>query len=405
MMALRRQALTLGSLVIGLVFSTQVLAGPDRFYPGSAGWSVNAVANGNITNDFTMGADGHTTLNTDVHASDAIAVTAGWRILDRSEQPGADTSYPRTVTFTAATAIKPVGAADVLVLAIAQCPVTSASSTCSTAIAFSAPPIAGPYRIDITPNTGVGGGGPLTAHKLSVNFNVAEAQPVSIDTKLTVAPRCYALNDGDVDLTATLEELVSGMPIANADIDFTLDSVDIGTAATGADGVAKLVYNINGLGVGDYTLYGEFGGNATYNSSNDSNTLGIAYVFLGFGKPIDPGGVSIFGGRVIPIKIRLADANGKPVEDATPMVWLHYYDNDLGLGDRHEQVPSSVSAADTDNIMRYDPIEKQYIYNWNAMDLANGVYAVVVDLGDSPTCRSQDPYAVITVNRRGGGPK
>jgi hypothetical protein len=53
--------------------------------------------------------------------------------------------------------------------------------------------------------------------------------------------------------------------------------------------------------------------------------------------------------------------------------------------------------------MRYDPIERQYVYNWDAMDLANGTHAVLVDLGDSPTCRTQDPYAIITVDRRGGG--
>lgn len=95
---------------------------------------------------------------------------------------------------------------------------------------------------------------------------------------------------------------------------------------------------------------------ASRSGSNDSNTLGISYLFVGFGQPINADSTRIFGGRVIPIKIRLVDANGDPVTDATPMVWLASYDKDLGLGEDWEQV-SSASKADTDNIMRYVPAD------------------------------------------------
>jgi hypothetical protein len=51
--------------------------------------------------------------------------------------------------------------------------------------------------------------------------------------------------------------------------------------------------------------------------------------------------------------------------------------------------------------MRYTADEQQYIYNWDATKLANGTYAVVVDLGDSDACRQGHPYAIITVAKKG----
>ncbi|HSF96142.1 MAG TPA: PxKF domain-containing protein [Thermohalobaculum sp.] len=395
----------LGALAIWFGLSGQALAAADELYPNSATWAVNTIADGNITNGFnTPGANGATTLNTDVFDGDAILVTAGWRIRDNSAAAGVDTNYGasgRTVIFTAVTSSKPLDAADVVVSAIANCTVTSAASTCSTAISFTAPATVGTYQIQINTNGGPGPG-PLTTRQLRINFTVAEDVAAPIDTKLTVYQQCYLLNQGDVDLTAKLEELVSGSPIDNAEIDFFIDppSPSIGSAFTEADGVATLTHDITGLGVGDYNLYAEFAGDNVYNGSNDSATLGITYLFAGFGEPINGDGSSIFGGRIIPIKIRLFDANGVPVTDATPTVWLKDVDNVMGLG-TDLVATTSVSAADTGNIMRYVPDDQQYIYNWDARDLLNGTYYVVVDLGDSPTCRPEDPSAIITVQKKG----
>lgn len=52
--------------------------------------------------------------------------------------------------------------------------------------------------------------------------------------------------------------------------------------------------------------------------------------------------------------------------------------------------------------MRYLPEEKRYIYNWDARELENGTYAVVVDLGDSRACHAEHSYAIITVAKKGG---
>jgi hypothetical protein len=139
-----------------------------------------------------------------------------------------------------------------------------------------------------------------------------------------------------------------------------------------------------------------------YNPSDDGATLGIYYNFVGFQPPINPEGNSIFGnGRVIPIKIKIVNANLQPVIDAKPTVWLYQWSPGTGLGEVIEAA-TSVSSADIDNIMRYVPEDQQYIYNWDLSNLTNGTYAVVVELGDAgKACGKGTYYATITVQKKG----
>lgn len=160
-------------------------------------------------------------------------------------------------------------------------------------------------------------------------------------------------------------------------------------------------YDINALDADDYSLYASFAGDTAFNPSNDSGTLGIYYKFVGFQPHVNSEGNSIFGnGRVLPIKIKLVDANLNPVSVAQPQVWFYQWSAQEGLGEILE-TPTSVSAADTGNTMRYVPEDRQYIYNWDLSSLENGTYAVIVDLEDSPTC-TEGPYqAIITVAKKG----
>jgi hypothetical protein len=207
------------------------------------------------------------------------------------------------------------------------------------------------------------------------------------------------LNQGDVDLTATLEELESGHAIPGASIDFTVDDATAGSATTAGDGTATLGYNVNHLGVGDYPIHAAFAGNADYNGSNDSDTLGISYVFMGFKQPINADGNSVFGnGQVIPVKIQLVDYLGQPVPDAAPTVWLTKLTDGVYGAD---QEATSVSAADTGNVMRYVPEEGIYMYNMDLKTLDNGSYRVSVRLGDSETCSAGNPSATIAVQKKG----
>ena len=393
--------------VASMALSATALANKDVIYPSASTATANA-SSVSVSNDFVADADGASTLDNAINVGDVVRVTATWSIHDRSSQPGQDTAYPQTVAFVGATTTKPVGAPDVSVNAISSCPLTSSSSGCTTVIglSFSNPPTPGNYQVKVTPQAGGANG--LATNFLVVNFSVAEAI-TQLDTKLTVAKQCVFLNQGNVPFTAKLQELLSGNAIPGQNIDFFLDPEldqngvptvpSIGFGTTDGNGTATLGFNVNGLEVGDYSLYAQFAGNSSYKPSNDSDILGVSYVFAGFRQPINADGTSIFGGRVIPIKIKLVDANGVPVTDAQPTVWLTSF-SISGLGSDLEQV-SSVSAADTGNIMRYASDEQQYIYNWDASKLANGTYAVVVDLGDSDACRKGNPYAIITVAKKG----
>lgn len=412
---LKESLLTL--IFVAGFYGAPAFAAKDVIYPSEAGATVNG-ATVAVSNNFQPGSSGHTTLDNAVYADDTVVVTATWRIQDKSKPNGTNTDYAssRTVNFTVlqTTGTTGTGTVSPTFTTGAQCTgIMSNIATCQTVISFIAPANLGNYQLQITaadPGTpantrleGPNDPDDPTKPDYAINFSVDEktVEPPKKETKLTVDRQCVLLN-GNVDLTATLEELVGGAGIGGANIAFAIDATPVGSATTSTSGVATWpTYNVTGLSVGDHNLYAEFAGNEEYLNSNDSDTLGISYLFMGFSQPINGDGTSIFGGRVIPIKIRLLDANGDPVTDAAPTVLLFSYEKDLGVGGELEKV-SSVSAADTDNIMRYVPEEKQYIYNWDAKDLANGTYAVVVDLGDSATCRTENPYAIITVAKKGG---
>lgn len=399
-----RPAIYLAAIGLSFALSAPAFATKDAIYPSAATVTVSSVSV-SVTNTLPPGVNGDTTLDEAIFEGQAVVVTATWSVKNNCcSGHNTNWSSARSVTFTTSTTTKPLGAPDVVVAAISACSLTSNADTCTRTISFSAPANPGNYEVTVhVPNSNLPNAN--TGHlgkDLAVNFSVAEPV-VLLDTKLTVAKQCFLLNAGVRDLTASLEELVSGNAIAGASIDFFVDlpSDSIGNASTALDGVATLSYNVNGLTVGDHNLYAEYAGDTGYNPSNDSNTLGINYLFVGFQQPINPEGNSVFGnGRVIPIKIKLTDANGQPVPDASPTVWLNQYSESGVLGEVIEAA-TSVSAADTGNTMRYDPDAGQYIYNWDLSNIPNGTYAVVVDVGDSVACSQGPHYAVITVAKKG----
>jgi hypothetical protein len=389
---------SLGAIGLGLALSAPAFAAKDVVYPSAASATASGEAT-SVANSLAVGANGSTNLSEAVYLGQAVTVTAAWSIKNNSG-PGTNTAYPKSVTFSASTSQTP--GPQVVLNAIPQCPVTSASSTCTTDISFEAPSVPGNYEVQVSVNE-IGGNTGILGRTLSVNFSVAE--PVVVlkkDTALNVAKQCVLLNANAVESTATLTELLSESAIANAGIDFYLNppSEPVGASSTDHEGIATAAIDVSSLAAGDHNLYAEYAGDAAYNPSNGSNVLGVSYLFVGFQPPINPDGTSVFGnGRVIPVKIRLVDANGQPVTDAAPTVWLTQYSSSTGLGTVMEEA-TSVSAADTGNVMRYVPEDGHYMYNMDLSTVANGTYAVVVDVGDSAAC-SRGPYhAVITVAKK-----
>lgn len=397
----RTWALTLRTVAaLGVLgFAGPTLAAFDVIYPSGANATVDgagAPVTGNFVNPGSSGngGNGSVTLNNDVITGQPVVVTVAWSITDRSPQGSNDSAYPRTVKFTVT---QPDGAA-LTISSIANCGVSGNGSTCSTPVSFT-PMVADTYQITVNANDLSPGSGQIQGRNVAINVTAVEPVAEAVDTRLTVDQQCVILHQPSVNLTSTLIALTDPeSPVEGADIAYSIDGEGVGSAETNAAGVATLAYNPSALNVGDHNLYGEFAGDTLYNASNDSDTLGVSYAFGGFRPPLNADGTSIFGGRVIPVKIMLTDFNGVPVTDAQPRVWLVSYGvNNIG---EDVEAATSVSAADTGNIMRYDASEQQYIYNFDAMALQNGSYKVRVDLGDSDACNGyrEVPF---TVSRKG----
>lgn len=238
---------------------------------------------------------------------------------------------------------------------------------------------------------------------LAATITAAHAQLPKLDTVTAInSPACVLYKGGPVDLLAKLTELVSGLPVGGEPVDFTVGGSAAGSASTDASGFASQPFATDGLMAGDYALKAEFLGDVNYNSSSVTGVLGISYTFVGFQPPLRAPGspVAINNGRVLPVKIQLVDADLNPVTTASPKVWIHNWAPGNGLGERLA-APTSVSAADTGNAMRYSPVDQHYVYNWDTRSLPSGTYAVVVEPGDSEACSDGPYFATVTVGKKG----
>jgi hypothetical protein len=385
--------------IICLVFAAQAFAGKDDFRVSNVDEVKVADSDAAYTTSVAGESNNRTlTLTNAIVGAQAVSIKVTWAVAAGSSPR--TTTYPKNgVGFTIST----VNGSPVISPTITPttCDVTISATTCTTTVSFTTPNETVNYQLLMDPtNTGTGNSA-LQGRNLTINFST-EMQAGKKDTTLSVADICVPYQSGAVDLTATLREALAPYdPITGRLVDFSIDSNDIGTDSTDGNGEAVLSYNVNTLSAGDHNLFVEFAGDSQYNPSDNSANLGIYYNFVGFQPPINPEGNSVFGnGRVIPIKIKIVDANLNSVANASPEVWIYQWSEGTGLGEVLEAA-TSVSGADTGNIMRYVPADQQYIYNWDLSSLANGTYAVVVDLGDSDACSKGPYYATITVSKKG----
>lgn len=374
------------------------LAGKDSLFSSAASAAVDGASVASTTSLAGASGNRNLTITDPIVGAKPVSVQATWSI-GAGTNPRT-TTYPKNgVAFTATTSNgTSVGA---ITVAPAACDFAGASATCSTTASFTTPNVSDTIQVKVTPdNTGTGNTALANGTHLFVNFSVIQ-QVAKFDTLTTVDdPICAPYKGGTINLPAKLTTLAGGLPLSGKQLDYAVNSASVGSASTGADGVAALPFNVDGLAAGDHAVYAEFLGDSGYNGSNDGATLGLYYNFVGFQPPINPEGNSIFnGGRVVPVKIKLVDANLAPVTDAKPTVWVYQWSPGTGLGEVLE-TPTSVSSADQGNTMRYSPTDQHYIYNWDLEGLANGTYAVVVELGDGKACSKGPYYATFTVAKR-----
>ena len=154
-----------------------------------------------------------------------------------------------------------------------------------------------------------------------------------------------------------------------ADVSATLNGVPISSGAS---------LTLTKLGTNTFTLTAT---DIAGNTSTQTITFEVQYVFSGFLPPIQADGSKIFKlGSTIPVKFQLTDTNGSSIATATATMALQRYSDDEPVGDPIEV--TSTSSADTGNMFRYSSGDSQYIYNLNTKGLSSGTWQIRVSLDD-----------------------
>jgi len=85
-------------------------------------------------------------------------------------------------------------------------------------------------------------------------------------------------------------------------------------------------------------------------------------------------------GRTLPVKFQLTDINNNFVSTAIANLFLIKVSEGIPGG---EEIPLSVSNADTGNQFRYDPKDNQYIFNLSTDTMDAGTWQLKVELDDN----------------------
>ncbi len=163
------------------------------------------------------------------------------------------------------------------------------------------------------------------------------------------------------------------------------------SAIDNVSGIASIIATLNGLEIrnNQTVVLNKSGINtlrvvAIDNEGNEAileKTFNVLYNFGGFLPPIKNDGTGIYNnGRTLPVKFQLKDTNGNFVSTAVAHFYIAKITNGIiGI----DEIPSSTSAADADNIFRYDYIQNQYVYNLDTATLNSGKwqFKTILDSG------------------------
>jgi hypothetical protein len=326
------------------------------------------------------GGSGNWTITDPVVPGTPIAFDLTYNIVSQGQPT---TNFSQTITFGASTPLKPVGASDPVVTGLVAHMFESVSSNFTDTITITAPSTPGAYQVKIVATGGTVKFGLDKGNGIVISFTVAEATeqcPENVGT-LTVHNQCNVLLHQlhPASLTATLAH--DGTALSGRVVRFALDGVEVGQATTDSNGLATLTgVDVSTLNVGNHTVQAYYDGDGCeYAPTSGSGNLGVNYLFNGFQQPINADGSSVFGGRTVPVKIKISDYYGTPVPDAAAHVYFAF-GTPAVIGTDAE--PLASTNGDSGNLMRYDASAGQYIFNWDIAGLTNGTYSVRVDLGE-----------------------
>jgi 3',5'-cyclic AMP phosphodiesterase CpdA len=113
------------------------------------------------------------------------------------------------------------------------------------------------------------------------------------------------------------------------------------------------------------------------NTTIKSITYYVAYRFSGFLQPADSGKASFKAGSTIPVKFRLADANGEAQGNAEATLYVARQQSDGTFG---AETAAAAFGSKNGETFRYSG--DQYIYKFSTKSLGAGTYRLRIDLGD-----------------------
>jgi hypothetical protein len=365
--------------------------------------------------DFHGGSGNFDLINPVVGGTD-ITFTLTFHVVPGGSS-GAQTSYPKTVTFSPGSYTTPAGASNPVVKfgpapgtatytgTFSKDATTGTINDLSTTVKITTPSTPGAYSLKIAASSGLGSGSTelLGGSGVVIGFSVQTSCADAATLLDLTIPDCIVLHDTNpATFSATLTS--AGQPVNGKTINFLVDTILVGSATT-VNGVATISPVLSELNAGDHTVLAEFQGDGCdFHSSTANKTLGVMYNFVGFQPPVEIEGVGagLFSGKVIPIKIKIADAGGMPVPGAQALVLFAQTVPNVTTEEAAESV--NLTDADPGNQMRYDPVADQYIYNWDTSKLPNGGYNIRIDLDEGTQCGSGH-LATVVLQKSGGKKK
>lgn len=308
-------------------------------------------------------------------------------------QGGGTSELPLTVTF----GVKNTGGPEVPVVKFGKDQLTDTATwtyakldskvtPLTTYVTATAPTTPGSYHFKIQAIEGFNGKGLQPGEGIVIHFKVEDPAPTCEPavTDLTVAdPACLLFHEPTTSFTATLAS--GGAPLAGKTVKFSVDGVAADSGVTGLDGKATVSFASNALSVGDHTVVATYDGEeCLYKPDSASATFGVTYKFNGFQPPVQISGVGagLFSGKVIPVKIKIADYYNLPVSGVEPRVYFTQTQQDIWT----QALAIQPEIADSGNLMRYDPVSDQYILNWDISGIVNGSYNIRVAMDEGEKC-------------------
>jgi hypothetical protein len=363
--------------------------------PAAFGHVIDYLATDIQPQTIFLGQSGHVRLIDPLPPGGSITFNLTLELLESAG--GATAVLPATVTF----GVQNTGGPEVPVVQFGT-PATTLTTTVSytyqkvsskiaafmTPVTAYAPSTPGAYHFKIQAVSGFQGKGLTPGDGIVVHFNVTEpSNPLETILDVALQNSNIIYHTPTNRIIATLKEKVSGDPVPDQLISFYADGgASLGAVATDASGVAVLEYTTSNLAVGDYPVACNYDGVGSFKSTSGSATQCVTYKWQGFLPPvlvqsstISGLGVGLFQGKVIPVKIRIADYFDAPVTNAVARI---YFAQTLAGAAEVQAVAIQPTIADNGNLMRYDPNGDLYILNWNISGLPNGDYNIRVEAAE-----------------------